>query len=250
MCDCGDEHIDIHGRPSCVGHVRRCYDCWESVNRTDPECAGCGSTNIKERSACGGWRMKGLEVCRKHGGKSAQAKGLERWEREQAERQALKLLEKYEVDIDPTRPTLDEYDRALAMAVGWLDICQQQMQDLDSIAFETKAGERKLDARINLFERALDRVEKFLANAQHLDLDTRRVQLNELQVASLAQVWNAWLAEYTTLLASLLPDTEAVRTALTQAQTQAGEIAARHLRRTAHTQHKQGHHTNTKQPKR
>lgn len=178
--------------------------------------------------------MRGLAVCYKHGGatKAAREKGLRNVEIQKAEKADLRLLEKFSADIDENVSVIDQYDRALAVSVAWLEICKQQLESLDTVAFETKAGERKLDARINLFERSLDRVEKFMSNAQHLDLEERRVRVTEIQARQIIEAWHRATTElFDNLRTALPPDQHHL---LAGVEKQAPDIARRALTTAVH----------------
>ena len=153
---------------------------------------------------------KGLEVCGYHGAnKAAIAKGRQRWELEKQEARTLQLVQKYAADVDPNLSVVDQYQRALASAVAWNQVCQQQLEELSSATYLTQAGDAKLDARITLYERSLDRVEKFLGNAQHLKLDETRVQIEAIKLRKLAEVWQGWVAALFGILKARFPEHKA-----------------------------------------
>lgn len=155
---------------------------------------------------CGNPALKGLEVCRFHGAnKAAIAKGRQRWELEQQEARTLQLVQKYAAEVDPNLSVVDQYQIALANAVAWNTVCQQQLEALTDTLHINQSGDAKLDARIALYERSLDRVEKFLNNAQHLKLDETRVQIEAIKLRKLADVWNGWVQDLFGVLRKRLP---------------------------------------------
>lgn len=204
-------------------------------------CERCGQVHLRctahnrAGGPCGRFPMRGIKVCYKHGGatQAAREKGLRNIEIQEAERRDLRLLEQFRAEVDPNLSVIDNYDRALAVSVAWLEICQQQLEALTSVAFETKAGERKLDARIALFERSLDRVEKFLNNAQHLDLEERRVRVTEAQKTEVAKAWQRATQDlFARLRAALPPD---ALQALATVEQAAPEIARKALTEGPHS---------------
>ena len=175
--------------------------------------------------------MRGLKVCYMHGGATpaAREKGLRNVEIQAAEKRDLRLLERFGAEVDPNISVLDQYDKVLALSVAWLEICQQQLEALTSVAFETKAGERKLDARITLWERALERTEKFLNNAQHLNLAERKITVTEQQQALVAEKWQkATVLLFERLRTALETHPEALQ-ALGLVEQEAPEIARKVL---------------------
>ena len=177
------------------------------------------------------WPMIGLAVCYKHGGatKAAREKGLRVKAQQDAEKADLRLLASFQAEVNTDIPVIENYDRALSLAVAWLDICTQQLEALTAATFETQAGDRKLDARINLFERALDRVEKFLGNAQHLDLEERKVRVTEAQQAEVAEAWGRATVELFARLRAALAAFPGALLVLQPVEDDAPEMAYRAL---------------------
>lgn len=175
--------------------------------------------------------MTGLNVCHTHGGANPVAKeaGLRRAAEAKAEAKAMKLVERYEAKLDPNIDFIEQYRKVLLTSLAWVDICQQQLEDLTSVDFTTKEGDRKLDARIALWERALDRAEKFLTNAQHLNLDERSLRIKEAQNNELATLWRAWATDLLDEISDRISDLPGGTAALADLTDIATRLGKKHL---------------------
>lgn len=166
----------------------------------------------KDGERCEREAMIGQTVCQSHGGaaKVKKAAGLRRRETEIQEARMLTLVQKHQAEVDPNLPVQEQYQRILGTIVAWLEVCQQQVEELTSPSFITQAGDVKLDARIALFERSMDRAAKVLADAQHLKLDETRVRIEAVKKQRLADLWNTWVQGLFALLKKRLPEQRAL----------------------------------------
>lgn len=124
---------------------------------------------------CGRYPLRGATVCTSHGGRAPQVRAAAA--RRLAEREALKRLD--EVEIRPIGNPIRAYADLAAEVVTWKSQMAQMVNELDEYRFTDDKGAEHLDARVALFERAMDRCEKVLGNWVRLGLEERRVQLEE-----------------------------------------------------------------------
>lgn len=188
-------------------------------------CDTCGhvhdrcTAHKRDGTPCTKYPNKGLTVCRMHGGASKAAK--EAGARRVAEEKALRIVQAdaqkrlaHKSDIAFESP-LDQLAHIATEAMAFKDALAARVNALTEIRYTSGERSEQLRSEIVLYERALDRTHKFLAELAKLGYDERRVKLAESQGQLLAQVIHRILADLD----------------LTAAQRQAApEIAAKHLR--------------------
>ena len=183
-CDeCGLTHHNWRGHASCAFHSNLGLPC--------------RSTRVAESVAC-----------RKHGGnQSLESQRLRK--RRVAEKKAAKSLAK--VQVLPLGNPIDHLSdlaaEALAIKHHFADVVAELRQigspvhyaagddaenaeladllnrrDGHGYRFTDDKGSEQLDARVALYERALDRAEKFLVNLVKIDFEERRTKLDEARV--------------------------------------------------------------------
>lgn len=180
---CDMKHYDFRGLRSCAGHTKLGLPCRK-------------------------WPSTGLEVCLKHGAQLPDARRQSR--RKIAEKKAAKSLAKVKIEPlgDPIDHLSDLAAEAIAIKSHFADVVAELRQigspahvggdDLNENAdlsdflnrrdshgyrFTDDKGAEQLDARVALYERAIDRAEKFLVNLVKLDFEERRTRLDESRVA-------------------------------------------------------------------
>lgn len=163
---------------------------WPSV-----DCERCGKAHVKclghrkRRDAdgalvpCSGPPTKASgekRQCRMHDGLSPSQRG-EREATAEVERQARRALR----DITP-EPILDPVETLSEMAgraKQWLDHLGDLVEELGSdYRFRDDKGGEQLRAQVALYERAMDRTQKFVGDIVKLNLDERRVALDEARL--------------------------------------------------------------------
>lgn len=158
-----------------MGRIRQARRC--SGRRTDGE-------------PCAAWAINGGTVCSAHGGRAPQVKA--KAARNVAERKAEALLAGI-ADFEPVTDPVSELERLAGRAVRWLEVLEGIVTELHRIRYTTQA--EQIDGRIVVFERAMDRAGKLLADLARLNLDERAVWIQEAQVALLAGALAEALAE-------------------------------------------------------
>lgn len=137
---------------------------------TRPKC----SSRRSDGQPCGNWPIKGGTVCGSHGGKAPQvkAKAAQRVVEQQA-RAALARL-----DVPPVEDPLSELAKVCAQVITWKDSMADRVNALTSLRYSTEGGEQ-LRAEVALWERALDRCERFLTAMARLNIDERLARISE-----------------------------------------------------------------------
>lgn len=137
----------------------------------------CGGKKKQSEGLCtrpAGWGTDhpGFGKCKLHGGcaPSSRAAAVEA----QA-RQALAQL-----DVPPVKDPLSELAKIAGQVVAWKDMLAGQVNELTSLRYSTEGGEQ-LRAEVALWERAMDRCEKFLTAMARLNIDERLAQIEEKQ---------------------------------------------------------------------
>lgn len=191
----------------------------------------CTATSHRTGVRCKGPAIRGLTVCRTHGGNApaARAAAARRVAEHEAELKALRLAERYEADIDPDADMVDHYRRLLATALAWNQICEQLIAELPAIDYTTAAGEKKLQHAVSIFERSLDRAEKFLNNAQHLNLEERNTRAREAQVIALGTLWRTWSQDLLHHIAHRIAHHDDATAIMADITTDAEALAKQHL---------------------
>ena len=137
--------------------------------------------------------MAGQRVCRMHGGLSP--RGLAAGARRLARAEAARSLA--EVEVAPIGDPLDALAQVAAEAVALKDHFANLVAELNkTMSFETWGGDQKLDARVALYERALDRAHRFLADWVRLGFEDRKVQLDEIRTARVVAFVRGVLADH------------------------------------------------------
>jgi len=145
---------------------------------------------------CGKHPIRGGDVCRTHGGAAGhvRAAATRRLAAAEADRELRKAIDQVDV-IDITDPVV-AFQAITAEALALKDYFAERVADLnDQLRFTDDKGAEHLDARVALYERALDRVAKFLEAWIRLDMDERLVRIQERQAVFVADAITAALAE-------------------------------------------------------
>ena len=119
-----------------------------------------------------------------HGGRTAKAR--ERAAEEEARKQIARL------DLPPVEDPLSELAKVCAQVVAWKDSMAGRVNELNSLRYSTEGGEQ-LRAEVALWERALDRCERFLTAMARLDIDERLAKISEARAEMIITVFAAAL---------------------------------------------------------
>lgn len=139
----------------------------------------CGAKKRQGEGTCqrpAGWGTDhaGTGCCKLHGGNTRDHRTAAL--REQAERTLADL------NAPPVDNPLTELARIAGQVVAWKDGIADRVNELTSLRYSTDGGEQ-LRAEVALFERALDRCERFLTAMAKLNIDERLTRISEQQAA-------------------------------------------------------------------
>ncbi len=158
-----------------MGRTRQALKC--SSRRTNGE-------------PCRAYAIDGGKVCSAHGGRAPQVKA--KAARVVAERKAEALLAGIS-DYEPVTDALGELQRLAGRALRWLDVLEGIVEELQRIRYSSET--EQIDGRVIVFERAMDRAGKFLADLARLGIDERMAKLNEAQAQIIGEVIRGVLAD-------------------------------------------------------
>lgn len=171
----------------------------------------CGAKKRQGDGCCkrpAGWGTDhaGTGRCKLHGGCAPSSRAAA------VEQQARKVLA--QLNVVPVADPLSALAQIAGEVVAWKNVMAEKVNELSSLRYSTEGGEQ-LRAEVALFERAMDRCEKFLTAMARLKIDERLVAIEEGKARLIAEAVRAALAELD------LP---------ADMQTQAKVSVARHLR--------------------
>lgn len=150
----------------------------------------CGGTN-RRGDPCGNPAGKGTDHlgfgnCSSHGGSTRN--GRKHAVSQQARAELARL------NLPPVDDPLSALAAVTAEVIGWKDQMAGLVNKLASVRYEGDGMGEQLRAEVALFERALDRCEKFLTAMARLDIDDRLARVSEAQAAVIIGVLLAALA--------------------------------------------------------
>lgn len=129
----------------------------------------CTATSKRSGQRCKRLPSPGAKTCYIHGGKTAKAAGRV------AEQQARTELAR--LDLPPVEDALSELAKITGQVIGFKDQVAERVNELTSIRYSTEGGEQ-LRAEVALWERALDRCERFLTAMARLNIDERLAKIS------------------------------------------------------------------------
>lgn len=127
--------------------------------------------------------MRGADKCRMHVGRRAAAVKLEA--------EAADALAR--LDLPPVEDPLSELAKVCGQVLGWKDRIAAKVNALTSLRYEGEGSGEQLRAEVALWERALDRCERFLTAMARLDIDDRLTKISEARAEMMLTVFTAAL---------------------------------------------------------
>lgn len=183
-----------------------------------PQCSAMKRSKDEEgnRERCGNAPVRGAKVCRMHGGSAPQvkAKAAERAAEQEFDKAMTRTLAT--LKVTPVDNPLVVLAELAGQAVAFKDALAERVNNLkDNIRYTDARGSEQLRSEVALWERALDRCERFCTSMAKLRIDDRLARVEEAQVELLLAALDAGL---------IAVDVEPGR------RSEAKAAAARHLR--------------------
>lgn len=140
------------------------------------------SGHTSKGKPCGRPPIHGGNVCPSHGGAAPQvrAKAEERVAEEKLGKAMRRELARLEVN--PVDDPLTVLSTLAGQALAFKDALAERVNTLQSIRYEDARGSEQLRSEVALFERAMDRCERFCSGMAKLNIDERRARVEEKQI--------------------------------------------------------------------
>lgn len=145
-----------------------------SLPPTERRCPG----TTGEGQPCTAWTIEGTSACASHGGRS-QAVDLVKARRREDARVARRLEARH---LEPIGNPVSELLTLCAEAKTFKDILADQLPALAEFETIDDRGARRIRAIVEAYERAVDRLGRFLTDMVRLDLEARLVRIQSLEV--------------------------------------------------------------------
>lgn len=158
----------------------------------------CGAKTRQEQSAefCGrpaGWGTDhvGYGPCKLHSGNTKSQRAIAA--KLKADHEARTLLA--DLQVEPVDDPLTALSQLAGQIVAWQKAVAALVNKLgeDSIRYEGNTGAEQLRAEIGMYERAMDRAGKVLADIARLDIDARLARIEEEKARVLMEAVQAGL---------------------------------------------------------
>jgi hypothetical protein len=146
-------------------------------------------TGLCAKPAGWGTNHPGFGSCKLHGGSTPNAA------KAAAEAEGVYLLGKFVGERKPVDDPFAELRRIGALALAWMEACQDTIKDLKSFRYEDAKGAEQLRSEIPMFERSMDHAATLLATIAKLGLDEREVAVSEAKATMMLRALEAGLAE-------------------------------------------------------
>ena len=144
---------------------------------------------------CGAYAVNGGRVCSAHGGRAPQvkAKAAERLAEQQIRRELARL------DVAPVDDYLGQMALIAGQVIAWKDALAEKVNALSSLRYQVSGengdGGEQLRAEVALWERSLDRCERFLTAMARMNIEERMTRVTEKQAAMCDEAFALTLRE-------------------------------------------------------
>lgn len=151
----------------------------------------CGALVKATGESCKRWPIKGGRRCPSHGGAAPQvrAAAAERVVEQRTRKQLARM------DVAPVADPLTALAEIAGQVVAFKDAIAAKVNELLEIRFEDHKGSEQLRSEVAVFERALDRCERFLTAMAKLNIDERMARVSETQARLVEDALAAVLGE-------------------------------------------------------
>lgn len=181
----------------------------------DPNKKRCTAKRPRDGKPCDADPIRGGTVCIAHGGKARQVREKAQRNVDDAKFQERLTRELARLDVEPVSDPLTALSELAGQAVAFKDAIADRVNALTAIRYEDMKGGEQLRSEVAVWERALDRCERFVTSMAKLDIDSRLARVSEQQAEAVLRAIDAAFA------AAGLRGEEA---------TKARKVAAQHLR--------------------
>ena len=148
----------------------------------------CTGTSRQSGEQCRRARCEGLDKCSLHCGLSEADRERAAGEHRLMSRSERMIKARYE-DADPVTNPLEVVQRLSRVALLWLEHATDLMEGLNgTFRYEGKLKGEQLRSEVALFERAMDRAQKFSMDLIKADIDKRCVRIQESVARAVATV--------------------------------------------------------------
>lgn len=128
--------------------------------------------------------MKGQDVCFKCGGRTPTA--LAAAKRRLAEKKIWKSLA--DVEVEEVRSPLEALVRIASNANAFMEFMEARLAELNEWRFTDDKGAEQLRSEVALYERAMDRAQKFMLDWARYGLDEQMVRVSTAHARLFAKV--------------------------------------------------------------
>lgn len=150
---------------------------------------------------CGGQKHQGEGTCRQPAGAGTDHLGTGRCQfhggctpsHRQAAIKDQAAVELARLNIAPVEDPLTELAAVTAQVLAWKDSMAAKVNQLGSLRYEGEGSGEQLRAEVALWERALDRCERFLTAMARLNIDERLTRITEARATTIIAVFVAAL---------------------------------------------------------
>lgn len=138
----------------------------------------CGAHKV-DGSPCPNWPMHNQETCHAHGGRAPQNRRAA----------SLRLLEEQVRELFgavlpaavPVTNPLAAYAQFAGEVMAWKELMRSLLEDLATVGYRHEKAGEQIHAAVQLYERAMDRANRVLADYARLKIDERLAVITEAQ---------------------------------------------------------------------
>lgn len=148
----------------------------------------------RQKKPCTNSPVVGAEVCRMHGGAAPQVKrkAAERVAQQEFDKEMSRALAR--LDVAPVDNPLVVLAELAGQAVAFKNALAERVNHLnDNLRYTDARGSEQLRSEVALWERALDRCERFCTSMARLRIDDRLAKVEEAQIEMVLAALDAGL---------------------------------------------------------
>jgi hypothetical protein len=158
----------------------------------------CGGKKHQGEGTCtqpAGWGTPhpGVGRCKLHGGCAPSS--VKAGELALVERDARLLFEKVAPQVTPIENPLEAFAQVAGRVVAWMELMDALLDEVKAVGYQHEKAGEQVDARVQLYERALDRCAQVLAMYARLRIDERLAEITERQKLVVVRAIEAALDE-------------------------------------------------------